>query len=75
MQRYRIIVSGRLGEVGREAFRDFHIETYGGDTALTGDLDQPGLLGALDRIQGLGLELIGFTCRFQADAEAAGLNE
>jgi hypothetical protein len=66
MLRYRIIVSGGLGKVGREAFRDFHIEAHGRDTALTGDLDQPGLLGALDRIQRLGLELVGFTCRAPA---------
>jgi len=31
---YRIIVSGGLGEAGREAFRDFHIETHGGDSVL-----------------------------------------
>jgi hypothetical protein len=54
---YRIIVSGGLGEAGREAFRDFHIETYGRDTVLTGDLDQPGLLGALARARpGLALQ-------------------
>ena len=62
MFRYRIFVSGGLGEAGREAFRDFHIETHGRDTVLTGDLDQPGLLGALARIEGLGPELAGFTC-------------
>ena len=62
MLRYRIIVSGGLGEAGREAFRDFDIETNGRDTVLTGDLDQPGLLGVLARIEGLGLELVGFTC-------------
>ena len=62
MLRYRIFVSGGLGEAGREAFRDFRIETRGRDTVLTGDLDQPGLLGALARIEGLGLELVGFTC-------------
>jgi hypothetical protein len=62
MPRYQIIVSGGLGEAGREAFRDFHSETHGRDTVLTGDLDQPGLLGALARIEGLGLEVAGFSC-------------
>ena len=36
--RYQIVVSGRLGVAGREAFRDFHIEPHGMHTALTGDL-------------------------------------
>lgn len=50
------------------------IETHDRDTVLTGDLDQPGLLGALDRIQGLGLEVVGFTCRLPPDAGATGLS-
>jgi hypothetical protein len=33
--RYQIIVSGSLGVVGRAAFRDFHIEPHGMDTAPT----------------------------------------
>lgn len=56
--RYRIIVSGRLGEVGCVAFEDLHIEPYGPDTALFGELDQPGLRRVLDRVLGLGLELM-----------------
>jgi hypothetical protein len=55
---YRIIVSGRLGQAGRVAFEDFRIESYGMDTALTGGLDLPGLHSVLDRLQGLGLELV-----------------
>lgn len=56
--RYRIIVCGRLGEIGRVAFEDFQIEPYGTDTALTAELDLPGLRAALDRIMGFGLELV-----------------
>jgi hypothetical protein len=56
--RYRIIVSGRLGEAGCVAFEDLHIEPHGPDTALIGELDQPGLRGVLDRVLGLGLELV-----------------
>ena len=41
--RYQIVVSGRLGVAGREAFRDFHIAPHGMDTALTGDLNRSGL--------------------------------
>jgi hypothetical protein len=48
-RRYQIIISGRLGTVGREAFRDFHIEPHGPDTALT-------------RTRDLALDLVGFTC-------------
>jgi hypothetical protein len=39
-------------------FGDFHIEPNGGNTTLTGDLDQSSLYGALNRIQTLGLELV-----------------
>ena len=46
-RQYRIIISGRLGVVGREAFRDFRIEPHGTDTALTGDLNRSGLFDPL----------------------------
>ena len=60
-RRYRIIVSGRLGMVCCEAFRDFRIEPHGTDTALTGDLNRSGLHDVLTRIRDLGLELVGLT--------------
>ena len=47
--RYRITVSGGLGETGREASGDFDIRPEGADTVLSGDLDQAALHGALDR--------------------------
>lgn len=56
--RYRIIISGWLGKTGRAAFEDFDTEPAGPDTALTGDLDQAALSGALIRIQSFGLELV-----------------
>ena len=56
--RYRIIIAGSLGEVGREAFADLVIEPNGTDTVLIGDLDQAALYGALNRILSLGLELV-----------------
>ncbi len=59
--RYRIIISGGLGEFGREAFADFRIEPNGTNTVLTGDLDQVALYGALNRILALGLELVELT--------------
>ena len=61
-RRYQIIVSGRLGTVGGEAFRDFHIEPHGTDTALTGDLTRSGLHDAFTLIRDLALDLVGFTC-------------
>jgi hypothetical protein len=56
--RYRIIVSGGLGETVREAFGDLRIEPNGTDTVLIGDLDQAALFGTLNRILALGLELV-----------------
>ena len=56
--RYRITISGNLGEIGREAFGDFRIESNGANTALVGDLDQAALYGALNRILSLGFELL-----------------
>ena len=56
--RYRIVISGALGEVGREVFADLRIEGNGADTSLTGDLDESALYGVLDRILVLGLEIV-----------------
>ena len=56
--RYRITISGGLGEIGREAFGDFQIESNGTNTVLTGDLDQAALYGTLNRMLSLGFELV-----------------
>ena len=56
--RYRITIAGGLGEIGREAFADFLIESNGTSTVLVGDLDEAALYGALNRILALHLELI-----------------
>lgn len=56
--RYRIIVSGTLGEITREVFEDLSVESHGANTGLTGELDQAGLYGVLGRIQAFGLELV-----------------
>ena len=55
---YRITVSGSLGDIGREAFGDFRIESNGTDTTLIGDLDQAALYGTLNRILAFGFELL-----------------
>jgi hypothetical protein len=59
--RYRIIVSGTLGETTRVVFEDLCVEPVGANTGLTGVLDQAGLYGVLDRIQAFGLELVALS--------------
>jgi hypothetical protein len=56
--RYRVVVSGRLGEISCGVFEDLCVESNGANTGLTGELDQAALYGVLDRIQALGLELV-----------------
>jgi len=55
---YQITISGGLGEIGREAFGDFKIESDDSTTVLIGDLDQHALHNVLDRVRALGLELV-----------------
>ena len=56
---YRIIVRSELSATYAVAFEGMEMETKGGDTVLTGEIiDQPHLYGILDRICGLGLELL-----------------
>jgi hypothetical protein len=59
--RYRIIVSGALGKTTRAIFEDLCVEPVGANTGLTGELDQAGLFGVLDRIQAFGLELVALS--------------
>ena len=55
---YLITIVGGLGEIGREAFGDFRIESNGINTVLVAELDQAGLHGALNRIMALAIELV-----------------
>ena len=57
--RYRITISGRLGAIGREVFAGFDIMSDSHAIVLGGELDQAALHGVLNRIQALGLELVG----------------
>jgi hypothetical protein len=60
--RYQIVVPGRLGVAGREAFGDFHIEPHGTDALLTGDPNRSGRFDVLTRLRrDLALDLIGLT--------------
>jgi hypothetical protein len=56
---YRIVVRSELGERFALAFEGMEVEVRGGQTVLTGEvIDQPHLHGILDRINGLGLDLL-----------------
>ncbi len=55
---YLITIVGGLGEIGREAFGDFRIESNGINTVLAAELDQAALHGALNRIMALAFELV-----------------
>jgi hypothetical protein len=56
---YRIVVRSELSDSYAVAFEGMEMETQDGDTILTGEvIDQPQLYGVLDRINGLGLQLL-----------------
>ena len=56
---YRIVVRSELGDRYASAFEGMRMETEDGQTILTGEMaDQPHLFGVLERINGLGLELL-----------------
>jgi hypothetical protein len=56
---YRIAACSELGDRYASAFEGMRMETEDGRTILTGEVvDQPHLFGILDRINGLGLELL-----------------
>ena len=56
---YRIVVRSELSSAYAVAFDGMEMEARNGDTVLTGRIiDQPQLYGILERINGLGLELL-----------------
>jgi hypothetical protein len=57
--RYRIVVEGRLSDSFASAFEGITVQPLPGRTALEGEFaDQSQLHGLLDRIRGLGIELV-----------------
>ena len=58
---YEVRVFGRLGEVGRQAFADVDMAFEPPSTILTAELDQVELHALLERVRGLGIELIEVT--------------
>jgi hypothetical protein len=56
---YRIVARSELDDSYASAFEGMRMETREGQTILTGEVkDQPHLFGILERINGLGLELL-----------------
>jgi hypothetical protein len=56
---YRIVARSELSERYAAAFEGMEMETKDGQTILIGEIiDQPHLFGILDRLGGLGLELL-----------------
>ncbi|WP_338693885.1 hypothetical protein V2W30_04710 [Streptomyces sp. Q6] len=56
---FEIRIRGRIGEAFRSAFAELTVVLHPTETVLIGaGLDQAALYGILDRIQGLGLELL-----------------
>ena len=70
---YRIVVRSELSERYAVAFEGMEMETKRGNTVLTGDIiDQPHLHGILDRINGLGLELLSVQALPEDAHQSAG---
>jgi hypothetical protein len=58
---YTIRIGGRLGATALSAFPSMASELEGGETVLTGPLeDRSAVFGALGQIEALGLELLEF---------------
>jgi hypothetical protein len=56
---YRIVVRSELGDRYAPVFEGMRMEIQDGQTILIGEVvDQPHLFGILERINGLGLELL-----------------
>ena len=56
---YRIVARSELSDRYASTFEGMHLETENGRTILTGEVkDQPHLFGILQRINGLGMELL-----------------
>ena len=71
---YRIVMRSELGERYAAAFDGMHMETGDGQTILTGEVkDQPHLFGILDRINGLGLELLSVQAMADEVHKSAGV--
>jgi len=71
---YRIVVRSELSDTYAVAFEGMEMEAKDGDTVLTGRIiDQPQLYGILERINGMGLQLLSVQAlKGDAHPRAAG---
>jgi hypothetical protein len=70
---YRIVVRSELSERYARAFEEMEMETDCGLTVLTGKIiDQSHLYGILDRLSGLGLELLSVQCLPESTRDDTG---
>ena len=70
---YRIVVRSELSDRHAVAFEGMDMETKDGYTILTGEIiDQPHLHGILDRINGLGLQLLSVQAQPEVAYRSAG---
>ena len=66
---YTIRIRGRLGATALSAFASMACELRGGETVLTGLLeDRSALFGVIGQIEALGLELVELRCSGQSPA-------
>ncbi len=68
---YVFRVDGTLGPTGRYAMSDLTCRTQDGTTTLSGELDQAGVYGVIERLGALRLELIGVR-RLEENADEHG---
>ena len=72
---YTMRITGRLGPTALSAFPTMVSEIKGGETVLTGLLeDRSALFGVLGQIEVLGLELLEL-CQIRARRESPGSND
>ena len=73
---YRIVVRSELSDKYAVAFEGMEMEAKDGVTVLTGKIiDQPHLFGILDRINGLGLQLLSVQALPEDAHPSTGGNE
>jgi len=66
---YRIVTRSELSDRYASAFEGMHLEREDGRTILTGEVkDQPHLFGILQRINGLGMELLSVEALSEEEA-------
>jgi hypothetical protein len=72
-RRYELVLRGELGDSFGFLFEGMQLRRLAGMTVLTGQVtDQAHLLGLIERIQGLGVELISVNPDQGTDGGAAG---